>query len=177
MLSVVTVGGGGGGGGGPILYPGCWWWGWPTKAAPHRHHRGSTPHIYKKLVLVLAPPPDRGWSWVKVDSPSPQHRRRNPPRECDGVAAGILNFDIDEYAIFGDGSFLNKLSPISMQNLQIQVVWSFQPGEKTNYIYIMWSITNPGTQTKKGEDATRHICLRGFLHFLSSGDNWALWNP
>ena len=99
MLSVVTVGGGGGGGG-PILYPGCWWWwGWPTKAAPHhRHHRGSTPHIYKKL-LVLVPPPDRGWSWVKVDTPSSEHRRRNPPRECDGVAAGILNFDIDRNTI------------------------------------------------------------------------------
>ena len=113
---VITVGGGGGGvGGGPILLPGCWvvtvtYQGCPTPPPP-------PPRLHSTYLQKaggwwwLVPPPDRGWSWVKVGTPSSQHGRRNPPRECDGVAAGILNFDIDEYAIFREGSFLNKLSP------------------------------------------------------------------
>ena len=43
----------------------------------------------------------------------------------------------------------------------------------------MWSITitSPATHSEKGEDATRYICLGGYLHSLSWGDSWALWTP
>ena len=111
----------------PICCYHCVWWRWWRWAhlvtrmlggdgdLPRLPHTTSTTaaaplHIFTKS-WWLVPPPDRGWSWVKVGTPSSQHGRRNPPRECDGVAAGILNFDIDEYAIFREGSFLIKLSP------------------------------------------------------------------
>ena len=43
----------------------------------------------------------------------------------------------------------------------------------------MWSITitSPATHSEKGEDATRYICLGGYLRSLSWGDSWALWTP
>ena len=104
FVSTVVITVGGGGGVGPILLPGCWvvtvtYQGCPTPPPP-------PPRLHSTYLQKaggwwwLVPPPDRGWSWVKVGTPSSQHGRRNPPRECDGVAAGILNFDIDEYAIF-----------------------------------------------------------------------------